>query len=59
MPMQSITFWGILILIAVFLNPKDFTNGLWNPFTVGTALVVVTLIAFQVWMETQRKRMIG
>jgi hypothetical protein len=56
MPMQSITFWGILVLIGAFLNPQDFTNGLWNPFTVGTTLVVVTLIAFQIWMEIQRKQ---
>jgi hypothetical protein len=59
MPMQSITFWGILILIGAFMNPQDFTNGLWNPFTVGTTLVVVTLTAFQVWMEIHRKQLIG
>ena len=55
MPMQSITFWGILILIGAFMNPTDFKNGLWNPFTVGTAVVIVELIAFQVGMESQRK----
>ena len=57
MPMQSITFWGILILIGAFINPQDFTNGLWNPFIIGTAVVVVLLLFFQVRMETQRKRM--
>lgn len=56
MPMQSITFWGILILIGAFMNPTDFTNGLWNPFTIATAVVIVVLLAFQVGMELQRKR---
>jgi len=55
-PMQSITFWGILILIGAFMNPGDFSNGLWNPFTLGTAIVVVLLLAFQIGMETQRRR---
>jgi len=58
MPMQSITFWGILILIGAFMNPGDFNNGLWNPFTIGTAVVVVLLFVFQIGMETQRKRMV-
>ena len=58
MPMQSITFWGILILIGAFMNPQDFTNGLWNPFTIGTAVVVFLLLAFQVGMELQGKRMV-
>lgn len=57
MPVQSITFWGILILIGAVMNPQDFTNGLWNSFTVGTAVVVVVLFVFQVGMELQRKRM--
>lgn len=56
MPLQSITFWGILILIGAIMNPQDFTNGLWNPFTIGTAIVLVTLLAFQVGMELQRKK---
>lgn len=55
-PLQSITLWGILILIGAFINPKDFTNGLWNPFVIGTIIVVVILIAFQVGMEVQRAR---
>lgn len=54
-PMQSITFWGILILIGAVMNSQDFTEGLWNPFTIGTAIVVVSLIAFQVGMEFKRK----
>ena len=57
-PIQSITFWGILILIGAFMNPQDFTSGLWNPFTIGTAIVIVLLLSFQVVMELQRKRMV-
>ena len=55
MPMQSITFWGILILIGAFMNSGDFTNGLWNPFTIGTAVMVMLLLAFQIGMEIRRK----
>jgi hypothetical protein len=55
-PLQSITFWGILILIGAFTNPQDFTAGLWNPFTIGTAIVILSLLVFQVWMEIQRLR---
>ena len=55
-PLQSITLWGILILTGAFINPADFTNGLWNPFTVGTAVVVLSLLVFQVWMGSRRKR---
>lgn len=55
-PMQSITFWGILILIGAFMNPQDFTGGLWNPFTIGTAIVILSLLVFQVGMEIQRVR---
>jgi hypothetical protein len=58
MPMQSITFWGILILIGAFMNPQDFTIGLWNPFTIGTAVVIVLLIVFQIGMEIRRKQQI-
>ncbi len=57
-PIQSITAWGILILIGALMNPQDFTTGLWNPFTVGTAIVVVALVVFQGGMEIQRGRMV-
>jgi len=55
-PLQSITFWGILILTGAFMDPADFTNGLWNPFTVGTVVVVLSLLVFQIWMETRGRR---
>jgi hypothetical protein len=57
-PLQSITFWGILILIGAFMNPQDFTNGVWNPFTIGTATVILLLTAFQIGMEFRRKQQI-
>lgn len=50
-PLQSITFWGILILIGVFLNPQDFTNGVLNLFTIGTLVVILLLVAFQIGMK--------
>jgi len=57
-PLQSITFWGILILIGAFMNPQDFTNGVWNPFTIGTATVILLLTAFHIGMEFRRKQQI-
>ena len=56
-PLQSITLWGVLILVGAFMNPADFTDGLVNPFTFGTAAVVVLLILFQIGMETQPRRL--
>ena len=56
-PLQSITLWGILILVGAIMNPADFTDGLVNPFTFGTAAVVVLLILFQIGMETQPRRL--
>jgi len=51
-PLQSITFWGVLILIGAFMNPQDFTHGVWNPFTIGTLVVILLLVAFQIGMKT-------
>jgi len=55
-PLQSITFWGVLTLIGAFMNPADFMKGIWNPFSVGTAVAILSLLGFQVWMESQRRR---
>ena len=57
-PLQSITFWGILILIGAFTNPQDFTGGLWNPFTIGTTVVILLLTVFQIGMEFRRQQQI-
>jgi hypothetical protein len=57
-PLQSITFWGILILIGAFMNPQDFTNGVWNLFTIGTATVILLLTTFHIGMEFRRKQQI-
>lgn len=49
-PLQSITLWGVLILISAFMNPQDFTRGVWNPFTFGTLVIILLLVAFQIGM---------
>jgi hypothetical protein len=54
-PLQSITLWGILILIGALMNPLDFTNGVWNLFTIGTLVVLLALIAFQIRMKMIRQ----
>lgn len=56
-PLQSITVWGVLILVGALMNPQDFTTGLWNPFTVGTAVVIVSLLVFQGGMEIRKTQM--
>ena len=55
-PLQSITLWAALVLIGAFMNPGDFTRGVWNSFTIGTGLSILMLIVFQIWMEMRRKR---
>jgi hypothetical protein len=55
-PLQSITLWAALVVLASFLNPLDFSNGVWNSFTIGTLLSVVLLLGFQIVMnQVQRK----
>jgi hypothetical protein len=55
-PLQSITVWAILVLIGAFMNSGDFVGGVWNSFTIGTGFSILMMVAFQVWMEVQRKR---
>ena len=56
-PMQSITFWAVLVLIGAFRNPSDFAPaGIFNPFTIGTSVSIVMMVGFQVWMEMKKKR---
>jgi hypothetical protein len=46
-PLQSITLWAALVVLASFLNPNDFSAGVWNSFTIGTLLSVLMLLVFQ------------
>lgn len=55
-PIQSITLWGILIIIGAFMNPQNFTNGVWNLFTIGTLIVIILLVSFQIGMNVLKKR---
>jgi hypothetical protein len=56
-PLQSMTLWTILLLVAAFLNPGEFgAAGLLNPFTMITALFLVMLAALQVIMESSRNK---
>jgi hypothetical protein len=55
-PMQSITLWAALVVIGAFMNPGDFTSSVWNSFTLGTLFSILMLVAFQIWMERQRKK---
>ncbi len=57
-PLQSITLWASLVLIGALMNPGDFAGGVLNAFTVGTGLSILMLVAFQIWMETTRRRSI-
>jgi hypothetical protein len=50
-PLQSITLWATLVVIGAFMNPGDFAGGVWNSFTVGTILSILTLAVFQIWMK--------
>jgi len=55
-PLQSITLWAALVVLASFLNPDDFSAGVWNLFTIGTLLSVLMLLAYQFGIHlVQRK----
>lgn len=55
-PLQSITLWASLVVLASFLNPNDFSAGVWNMFTIGTMLSVLMLLAFQFSMQLSKRR---
>jgi hypothetical protein len=55
-PLQSMTLWIFLILVSVFKNSGEFTNGVWNLFTIGALLSELMLVIFQVWMEVSGKQ---
>ena len=57
-PLQSITLWAALVLAGAFFNPGDFPAGVVNSFTIGTALSIIMLVVFQIWMEIGRKKSI-
>lgn len=55
-PLQSITLWASLVVLASFLNPNDFSAGVWNMFTIGTMLSVLMLLAFQFSMQLSKRK---
>jgi hypothetical protein len=54
--LQSITLWATLVFVGALLNPGDFQGGVLNSFTIGTALSILMLVAFQVGMEMALKK---
>lgn len=55
-PLQSITLWAALVVLASFLNPNDFSAGAWNSFTIGITLFVLVLLAFQFGIHLARRK---
>lgn len=59
-PMQSITLWGLLVLVGALFNSSDFAPaGLWNPFTLGVLVSLLALLVFQVGLELRLKQSSG
>jgi len=55
-PLQSITLWALLVLVGAFMNPGDFLGGVWNSFTIGTALSILMLVIFQIAMAIRQRK---
>ncbi len=55
--LESITLWGLLILIAANANPQDFISGsIINWFTLSLGLGLLIIIVFYISMEFLRRR---
>jgi uncharacterized membrane protein len=52
--LQAIGLWHILVVIAAFLNPADFHNGLWNWYLISVILVLLGMAALAIWMQQRR-----
>ncbi|MFH2038804.1 MAG: hypothetical protein ABIJ65_05155 [Chloroflexota bacterium] len=55
-PLQSITLWAALVVLASFLNPDDFSTGIWNSFTIGTLLSLLMLLTFQFGIHMTKRK---
>jgi hypothetical protein len=52
--LQAIGLWHVLVVIAAFLNPADFRDGLLNWYLVSVVLVLIGMVALAIWMGRQQ-----
>ena len=45
-----------LIFVAAFMNPADFTTGIFNWYTVLMGLMLLSILVFYFRMERQRRK---
>lgn len=55
-PLESIGIWHILVFVAAFLNPGDFTNGLVNWYTAAIGGMLMGILVFYPVMERRRRK---
>lgn len=49
--LQSIGLWHLLVLIAAFIRKDDFSQGLWNWYTLSVFAVLSGMLALYIKME--------
>lgn len=54
-PLESIAIWHILVFIAAFRNPADFTAGLLNWYTISIGVMLIGILVFYPLMEMRRR----
>jgi hypothetical protein len=55
-PLESIAIWHVLVFVAAFLNPADFTSGLANWYTLAIGVMVIGIFVFYPMMEMKRRK---
>jgi hypothetical protein len=54
-PLESILIWHVLVFVAMFMNPADFTMSVVNWYTVSIFVMVAGILVFYPLMERKRK----
>jgi hypothetical protein len=55
-PMESILLWHLLVLVAIAINPADFTNGVINWYTLLVGFLLLFSLVFYPWMELHKRK---
>jgi hypothetical protein len=55
-PLESIAIWHVLVFVAMFMNPGDFTMGLVNWFTIAIGGMLIAIVVFYILSERRRRK---
>lgn len=53
--LQSIGLWHLLVVVAAWMRPADFQNGLFNWYLVSVVVVLIGMLVLYLMMENKRR----